>query len=709
MTQSYLHVIKSIELFAQQHLQVQRFICDFRDYIPNHIEKAESFPILYVTLDSVTNSPNINTYDITVGCVVKQNVDRGGIKSDLNNCERILSDLYVWLRDGDLSIDVGNEPNHTTLNNEFLSGEIGLEGSFEIIVDGSVLCDIPFEDGIPSDYPVCSDAYYEVRNLEGELLDSGSIGSGAFKGIVVDCSGGCPDGSLTDEDGNYLLDEDGNCISGEGCAYVNYVVKYEDDTPIESGSVESGGSIEVIVPNCPIPEPCEDADVQINGVLVSTVESGGMVNISVENESGTPLGELVDGYWVVPNCPTPEPCEDATAVLKDTDGNTISTTAIPSGGTADITAPDWVRPFDWLPMPTVTSAEQKFVGLHAVIEDSDNYCAFRFTTSAGDYQVDWGDGVIETFASNVTAEHQYNFDTYDVGNTTLSTRGYKQAMIVVTPVSGNLTICNFQLRYVTSPVQNQLYSTGFLDMILSMPNAIIQGQSIVLGGGTQVRHSYCERVQILNIGACTIFTDLFREFRALQTFSLPDTTQITLTNSMFLNCNALKRVPLFNTENVTSFATMFNNANSLPTIPLFNTAKVTIMNSMFSGCSSLQSVPLLDTSKATNMNGLFNSCFSLNSIPALSTASITPSAGTDFANFGFFANSLNRCQVVFARQVSFSNCQLSRDAIVEIFTNLVDRTSTTSAEINITNNWGASALSTADREIATNKNWTITG
>jgi hypothetical protein len=261
MTQSYLHVIKSIELFAQQHLQVQRFICDFRDYIPNHIERAESFPILYVTLDSVTNSPNINTYDITVGCVVKQNVDRSGIKSDLNNCERILSDLYVWLRDGDLSIDVGNEPNHTTLNNEFLSGEIGLEGSFEIIVDGSVLCDIPFEDGIPSDYPVCSDAYYEVRNLEGELLDSGSIGSGAFKGIVVDCSGGgCPSGTLTDEDGNYLLDEDGNCISGEGAVCLDATVENSDAS--YSVTVESGGTL--VLPDTTV-------NIYVNNVLDQTV------------------------------------------------------------------------------------------------------------------------------------------------------------------------------------------------------------------------------------------------------------------------------------------------------------------------------------------------------------------------------------------------------------------------------------------------------
>jgi hypothetical protein len=65
--------------------------------------------------------------------------------------------------------------------------------------------------------------------------------------------------------------------------------------------------------------------------------------------------------------------------------------------------------------------------------------------------------------------------------------------------------------------------------------------------------------------------------------------------------------------------------------------------------------------------------------------------------------------MVFARTVAFNNCQLSRDALVEIFTNLVDRSATTSANINITGNWGATALSTDDRNIATNKNWVITG
>ena len=148
---------------------------------------------------------------------------------------------------------------------------------------------------------------------------------------------------------------------------------------------------------------------------------------------------------------------------------------------------EWQRPADWLPMPTnITSADQTFVGLHAVIENSDNYCAFSFTTSSGQYRVDWGDGNVTLHNSGTIAQYQYNFAS--VSNSTLSSRGYKQVMVKVTAVSGNLLGCNFQQRFVTTPVQNQVYSSGFLECILSMPNSS-SGGNITFGGFT-IRHSY---------------------------------------------------------------------------------------------------------------------------------------------------------------------------------------------------------------------------
>jgi surface protein len=506
-------------------------------------------------------------------------------------------------------------------------------------------------------------------------------------------------------------------------------------------------------------------------------------------------------------------------------------------GSAGPTPTPWVRPSDWLPMPTVTSSDQTFVGLHAVIENSDNFVAFIFETDGADYEVDWGDGTISAYTTNTIAQHQYDFSTYDPGNTTLTSRGYKQAMITVTPTSGDLLTANFQVRYVSTPIQTTPYSTGFLDCILSMPNAS-SGQSIVFGtvplANPLVQHLNIERFDIKTIGGCTLLVSLFsgcfflqsvslfdassvtdmnlmfsfcyslqtislldtssvtnmnQMFRScsslqtiplldtssvtnmtnmfascsslqtiplldtssvtnmtnmftscsgLQTIPLLDTSSVTNMDQMFIDCRSLQIVPLFDTSSVTNMSNMFRSCFSLQTIPLLDTSSVTNMNSTFANCYSLQTIPLLDTSSVTNManmfidcrslqsvplfdtssvtfwDRMFQNCFNLTTIPALSTAATTTASGT-FVDFAFGNFSLNRCEMIFKRLGNFNgagninNCQLSAAAIIEIFNNLVDRSSTTPGYINITGNWGATALTPGDRAIATGKNWTITG
>ena len=394
---------------------------------------------------------------------------------------------------------------------------------------------------------------------------------------------------------------------------------------------------------------------------------------------------------------------------------------------ASASTKEWVRPSDWLPMPAnITSADQIFVGLHAVIENSDNYCAFSFTTSAGQYRVDWGDGNVTLHNSGTIAQYQYNYAS--VSNSTLSSRGYKQVIVKVTPVSGNLLGCNFQQRFVTTPVQNQAYSSGFLECILSMPNAS-SGGSIIFGGVLNIRHAYCEKVDIKTIGNATILIGLFYNCYSLQSVPLFNTTNVTSMQNMFSSCISLQSVPLFNTINVTSMQNMFYNCFQLQSVPLFNTSNVTSMQNMFNSCNSLQSVPLFNTSNVTNMAYMFNSCYSLQSVPLFNTTNVTNMAymfqncvslnfipafvttavTTDFTAFANGSTSINRITMSFNRTVALQNCQLSKDALVEILTNLVNRTATTSATIDITGNWGSSALTAADRLIAINKNWIITG
>lgn len=81
---------------------------------------------------------------------------------------------------------------------------------------------------------------------------------------------------------------------------------------------------------------------------------------------------------------------------------------IQQGGTGD-----WIRPADWLPIDNlVVAGEQKTVGLYVDPNVNNkgmtNTVAFVVT---GNYTVDWGDGVVDNFNSNVVAEHIYDYNS----------------------------------------------------------------------------------------------------------------------------------------------------------------------------------------------------------------------------------------------------------------------------------------------------------
>jgi hypothetical protein len=78
-------------------------------------------------------------------------------------------------------------------------------------------------------------------------------------------------------------------------------------------------------------------------------------------------------------------------------------------------------------------------------------------------------------------------------------------------------------------------------------------------------------------------------------------------------------------------------------------------------------------------------------------------------NFAINCVSMSKTDIVCPVTVVFTNNQLSQAELVNIFNNLLDRTSLAAANINITGNYGAAALTVPEREIATDKNWTITG
>ena len=302
-----------------------------------------------------------------------------------------------------------------------------------------------------------------------------------------------------------------------------------------------------------------------------------------------------------------------------------------SGGGGTPPAPDpWVRPADWLALPTITEDDNMFAGLLAITNDEANYIAL---SAAGNYTVDWGDGTIENYNSGVTAQHYYDYNNTALVGTECS-RGYRQAVVKVTPQPGaTFTGINLQLRH--SAMSARIYNVQWLDL--------------AMGGAALL------------------------DIRFAQSGISPSLTRLIRIDW----CEQIKIVRM----NRTNMSNMFSGCYSLQSVPLFNTANVLSMSNMFQWCSSIQSVPLFNTANVTNMSNMFQYCYSLTSAQL---------AGTKF-------------------NISYTDCKLSRSALVAIFNGLADLTGGTARTITISGNFGAAQLTQADRNIALNKNWTITG
>ena len=397
-----------------------------------------------------------------------------------------------------------------------------------------------------------------------------------------------------------------------------------------------------------------------------------------------------------------------------------------SGGSGEWSEEYWlevydgyVRPADWLILPTLLDTDQKFVGLHAVWEDSN----FLSLSATGAYTVDWGDGgVIENYNSGVQAYHVYDYNSIDIN--TLCSRGYKQVIVVVTPQSGNLTNINLNLKHNQSGLQR--YASGWLDIRIagSLSSLNISSNSPL------VLHSNLEIAELRGNNTIETFDFLFNNCYKLQHLTTFNTSNGTSFNSMFQNCYSLQTIPLLDTALGDSFNYMFAGCNSLQTIPILNTSKGTNFGYMFYGCNSLQTIPLLDTVLGTNFSGMFYYCYMLQTIPSLNTSN-----GTNFSsmfrycvslqtipllntskgtNFGYmfqycfslqtipplnlFSNTGTALTSVFANcsslikgrtnntylAISYTGCKLSATAIVDIFKGLSGGITNISTDIDST-------------------------
>jgi len=326
----------------------------------------------------------------------------------------------------------------------------------------------------------------------------------------------------------------------------------------------------------------------------------------------------------------------------------------------------YVRPSDWIPLPEVLEGDQRFVALVAVYPHESNHLSF---VVSGNYTVDWGDGVIENFSAGQQANKNYVYAGLPANDTT---RGYRQAILTITPQSGQiLTSLNFNVRHPAA-TQNT-YSIKLLDVVVAEANII----NLVLSGN------------IIRAGI-------------LESFRFPGNNLITNFNTFLQNCVSLRSLPALNVSNGTNFSNFLQNCTSLQSLPALNVGNGTNFSGFLQNCTSLQSLPTLQVSNGTNFNNFLANCTTLQSLPELNVSN-----GTNFISFLANCPSLGSVVLAGLRETcDLSNKQFSRNAIIDIFNGLATVSAKT---INISNNYGAAALTQTDRDIAINKGWIIIG
>lgn len=326
------------------------------------------------------------------------------------------------------------------------------------------------------------------------------------------------------------------------------------------------------------------------------------------------------------------------------------------------------RPSDWLTMPVLEQGDEQWSGLFPVYNADGNFCAISAT---GDYTVDWGDGSApENIASGVTAEHEFNYAS--IVQTPCS-RGYKQAIVTVTPQVGSslLTINCVLLHSKICPSGND--SVKWLDIVVA-------GDSI----------TDCNPYDAVNN---SVYCGL------LEKFTFVGTNLITDFSYFLAYCPVLQYVPLFDTSNGTIFYNFLSNSFALQSLPLFDTSKGTDFR-FFLSYSAIQTIPQFDTSLGEDFSFFLGYCPTLQIIPLYDV-----SLGTNFNN-AFSGNSALAVGKLSgtAEDISYAGCLLSASAIEDIFDGLATVVGKT---ITITGNYGVADLTAPQLAIATGKGWTV--
>lgn len=354
--------------------------------------------------------------------------------------------------------------------------------------------------------------------------------------------------------------------------------------------------------------------------------------------------------------------------------------------------PEWKRNPSWLAIPSVTAAEQKFVGLYAVFPNGGNFVAISANSTSGTYDVNWGDGSgNNSITTATTAMYEYDFNDTDLVGTdapvtlVVSTsrvnrtaHGYSNGDTInlyrITSTTGlsnaqSYYVCNantnsFQVSLNPRKYENYAGTANGSSTITGIGNTTelragqkVSGSTIPAGTTIQSVANTTAIVLSNSVSAGNINFDVFIDYNPV-TFGGADGTAalleyrqaiVTVTSSGVIQGFSLN---VKHTNQIASVAVNWLDIEvSMPNALAFSLSGTTLQTTLallehcniaafgsitslsyaFYNCYVLQSVTIPDTSAITDMSYMFGNCRRLTIAPYMNTSAVTTFAGMFFS------------------------------------------------------------------------------
>ena len=305
-----------------------------------------------------------------------------------------------------------------------------------------------------------------------------------------------------------------------------------------------------------------------------------------------------------------------------------------------------------------------------------------------DYEVDWGDGTVQSYTTNNPTHTYSTADTYT---------------IKITPADGS-TYRPFFSNNVSDTSIAKVNGTGGNQLGTNLERAWQGSSNMTFFSGD------------IDTSGVSGMRATWHQCSSLTSFPLIDTSGCTFFFQTWAGCSSLTSFPLINTSNGTNFSNAWGSCSSLTSFPLIDTSSGDKFNNTWKSCSGLTSFPLIDTSNGTNFYAAWKSCSGLTSFPAIDFSS-----ATNFDSAWLFCSSLTTFPANMFDTTgtlvsggfgsAFKNCALTAQSIENILVSLdANGQSNISLHIGGGTNAAKTTWSTAANTAYTNlvnKGWTI--